>query len=135
MSWKEIDSLKKLDKIDIDLLKKEVFQDLSAIFDTKKENHEDLLQFIRALSIFSNQDKGLFFISDDAKYIYILTQLDGEARRNALGITSKMMTNKNEANKWRTKINLIIHTDRCVHPLAEKACQQSEQLYEDMIRA
>lgn len=135
MNWKEIDSLKKLDKVDKNNLKEEIFRDLLSIFDEKVKNNEELIQFIKTLSLASSEKKNLFFISEEAKYIYILTQLQGEARKSALKITKKMVIDKNAAKKWRDEINLIIHTDRSIHPLAKEAIQQLDEIYKDLIRA
>lgn len=135
MDWKKIDRLKSLDQFDKKNLKEDIFNELSTSFDKKVEDNEELLQFIKILSSAISEDKELFFISEEAKYIYLLTQLPNSALATPLKITKKMMLDKKLAKEWRDKINLIIHPDRSKHPLAKEAQQKLDELYKDMIRA
>jgi hypothetical protein len=51
------------------------------------------------------------FVSEQAKYIFILTKMDGKQRCNALGITDSHYEDKTVAATWYQKIWNIIKDD------------------------
>lgn len=74
----------------------------------------------------------LFFKSKAAKYIFILTQTDGETRMNLLGVDMRHYTDAKVAAAWMRDIAKCIHPDNCTHPLAEKAFNKLDEIYKVM---
>ncbi len=52
------------------------------------------------------------FLSEQKKYIYLLTKLEGKERNVALGITEKHYEDKAAAKKWFKKIANHVHPDK-----------------------
>ena len=76
-----------------------------------------------------------YFISEPEKYIFALTNLDGEKRAELLGISEDMYMYKNKAKQWRDSIASKIHPDKCSHPDANKAMMKLNELYNSMKNA
>jgi len=73
-----------------------------------------------------------FFISEEAKLIFALTQLDGENRAELMGITKKMYSSLAESKNWYRKNTSKLHPDRCSHPQAYEAVAKLNNIYERM---
>lgn len=80
----------------------------------------------------NTQKNDNFFISEDAKLIFALTQLDGEKRAEILGITKEMYSSLEKSKKWYRSYISKLHPDRCKHPLADEAIAQLNNIYERM---
>lgn len=70
------------------------------------------------------------FISEQAKYIYVLTRLEGKSRTKELNILDDMYTDKEKAKKWRNAIAKYVHFDKGG---SDEAFQELEKLYQTMI--
>lgn len=77
----------------------------------------------------SSSFSGSPFVSEEARLIYVLTELDGESRAKELGITSDVFHNSDKAKHWKNSIYKVIHPDKCKHPMSLKAAQVLEDLY------
>ena len=77
--------------------------------------------------------KDLYFISEEAKIIFGLCELNGKQQLDFLGITYNYYSNKEIAEKWHKEMVKLIHPDRCKHPKATEAMQALEKLYKGMI--
>lgn len=73
-----------------------------------------------------------FFISDEARLIFILLYVESEERAKLLGITEEMYESIELAKLWKTKIVKIIHPDRCKHPQANEAMSKVNSIYARM---
>lgn len=73
-----------------------------------------------------------FFTSEEAKLIFALTKLNGEARAEILGITPELYSSLSKSKKWKEKIVSIIHPDRCKHPLSNNAVAELNKIYSKM---
>lgn len=62
-----------------------------------------------------------YFTTKASEYIFYLTELDGEARMNKLGITATHFSSKRKAKTWRDHISNVIHPDVCKHVHASDA--------------
>ena len=72
-----------------------------------------------------------FFINESVEVIYYLTQLDGKARADKLGIQMKHYASKKQANIWHDKLlNKIKNSE---HELKDEAIEKLEHLYKEMI--
>jgi len=74
-----------------------------------------------------------YFKSIKHRYIFALTELDGEIRAKILGITKELYNDKKKAKKWRDKLTVLLHPDVCNIEGAEKAMAKINELYERMI--
>lgn len=73
-----------------------------------------------------------FFVSDEAKLIFILLYVDNEERAKFLGITEEMYESIELAKSWKSKIIKLIHPDRCKHPQANEAMSKVNSIYTRM---
>ncbi|WP_204377770.1 hypothetical protein [Pseudomonas amygdali] len=74
-----------------------------------------------------------YFLSDEAKAIYELTEFDGEQRLKKLGIAKDHYKNLKMAKTWRSKYTFI-YPDRCSHVNATQASAVVNGLYEGVIK-
>ena len=79
---------------------------------------------------YRNPDK--LFVSEEARIIFALTQLDGEKRAEILGITQEMYSSLSESKKWYRRHASNLHSDRLKHPLADEAVAQLNNIYARM---
>lgn len=80
-----------------------------------------------------NSDDDQYFKSKQHRYIFALTQLDGENRAKILDITNELYNDKNAAKDWRDKIIKLIHPDICIIEGAGAAIAKLNELYSRMI--
>ncbi len=73
-----------------------------------------------------------YFASEPARYIYALTELDGEHRLKELGVEKDHYYNKEKARRWRDTIAKAIHPDVCAHPHANAASAKLTELYQEI---
>ena len=85
------------------------------------------------LEIREIKSKTDFFYSITDKYIFALTQLDGENRQKILGINSMHYKNREIANQWKKDIAKYIHPDKCNHLQSKKAWNKMMELYNEMV--
>lgn len=81
-----------------------------------------------------DEDKDLYFSSLANKYIFALTELDGEIRAKLLGITREHYSNLRLAKEWKNSIVKKIHPDICTHSEAQHAMAKLNTIYEGMIK-
>ncbi|NEV65442.1 hypothetical protein [Thiorhodococcus minor] len=74
----------------------------------------------------------LFFVSEEAKLIFVLLYVDNEERAKLLGITEEMYESIELAKSWKSKIIKVIHPDRCKHPQANEAMSKVNSIYARM---
>lgn len=74
----------------------------------------------------------LFFVSDEAKLIFVLLYVENEERAKLLGITEEMYESIELARSWKSKIIKDIHPDRCKHPQANEAMSKVNSIYTRM---
>lgn len=112
MEIKEIQSIQDLESIGsledvIEQLNKKIFP----LF-IKADSFEDLFQ---TLSVLKKNWVPFIegpFVSEQAKYIYCLTELEGESRNKVLGINDECYESVEAAKKWRRKIESYVHPDK-----------------------
>ena len=75
----------------------------------------------------SNDDD--FFKSHAHKLAHALTQMDGESRSKALGISDPLFRDSKKADKWRNDIAKKIHPDVFNHPKAGEAMAKLNELH------
>lgn len=75
------------------------------------------------------------FVSDAAKYAFVLLNTGGFDQKTLLGITRKQYDNTAEATSWKSVIEHTLDTsDDVPRDIAEAAKVTLYQLYGDMIR-
>lgn len=73
-----------------------------------------------------------FFISSEARLIFVLLYVESEERSHLLGITEEMYESIELAKSWKSKIVKQIHPDRCNHPQANEAMSKVNSIYARM---
>ncbi len=74
----------------------------------------------------------VYFKTKATKYIYALSELDGQQRMKELDIDEDYYYDKEKAREWRDHISKLIHPDINKHPLAETAHSKLNELYQSM---
>lgn len=134
MDWKNLEEIRK-NTFDREVFKTSLLQDIEKKIDEKSTNTKAIVDLVQFLKVLFSEDEAPFFISEESKYIFFLTQIEGKSQRNLLNITKRLYSNEDEAKKWRNHILQFIHPDKSSHPLAKQASQKLEELYGDMTRA
>lgn len=73
-----------------------------------------------------------YFVSEPARLIYALVELDGESRQRALGVTQAHYRDADLAKQWRNKIAMQIHPDVSRHAKAEEAAHELTMMFKEM---
>jgi len=74
-----------------------------------------------------------YFLSDETKAIYELTEFDGEQQQEKLGVTQAHYKDLKKAKSWRSKYTFI-YPDKCNHVNATQASAVVNGLYQRMIK-
>jgi len=74
----------------------------------------------------------IYFKSEASRYIYALTELDGQHRMKELEIDEEFYYDKEKAKTWRDHISKLLHPDVNPHPLAATAHAKLNDLYNSM---
>ena len=146
-----IEELKKIGNIR--KLRKELKELLGDNIKIKTKSWKDLLESIEALKKIaefiysmdnrqvkkekeeqkSDQEQDLYFKGEAEKYIFYLLELDGKTRLNKLGVNKMHYAKKETALKWRNEIAKKIHPDNCTNKMAQKAMNELNYLYREMV--
>lgn len=86
-------------------------------------------------SLPSSEPKGEasgYFVSESARLIHALVELDGESRQRALGVTQSHYRDAELAKQWRNRIAMQIHPDVCRHAKAHEAANELAVMFQEM---
>ncbi|HEY8034661.1 MAG TPA: hypothetical protein VIF37_03625 [Methylobacter sp.] len=83
-----------------------------APFKLDAESYEEILKATRLLKEKWCDFKTGPFISEEEKYIFLLTEMDGEKRSEKLGLTDQHYEDKELAKRWFRSIASKIHPDK-----------------------
>lgn len=72
------------------------------------------------------------FVSESARLIFALVELDGECRQRILGLTSAHYRDAELAKQWRNRVAMQIHPDVCDHPRAHEAANELAVMFKEM---
>ncbi len=73
-----------------------------------------------------------YFISESARLIFALVELDGECRQRLLGLTHAHYRDADLARQWRNRIAMQIHPDVCRHAKAQDAANELAIMFQEM---
>ncbi len=73
-----------------------------------------------------------YFVSESARLIFALVELDGECRQKVLGLTHAHYRDAEMAKQWRNRIAMQIHPDVSHHPKANDAANELAMMYKEM---
>lgn len=111
MEFKEINSIQDLESIgSLEQAIQQLNAQISPLF-VKAESFEELFQILLTLKKNWVPFVEGPFVSKKAEYIYYLTQLDGKARNDALGIEDECYESLDAAKKWKRNIQKYVHPD------------------------
>ncbi len=74
-----------------------------------------------------------YFVSETARLIYALVELDGENQQRALGLTPTHYRDAAKAKEWYRGIAKIVHPDHSHHSKAEDAMGELDRIYRRMV--
>lgn len=74
-----------------------------------------------------------YFVSETARFIYALVELDGENQQRALGLTPAHYRNRDTAQTWYRGVAMMVHPDHCHHPKAKEAMGELDRIYRRMV--
>lgn len=129
-SLKNIESLEELEKIATEQELASMIDDLIPNMILVNQTYGELWKTVKFLQNNFHTFRKPPFISEQEKYIYILTRLEGKSRTKELGISDDMYKDKNKAKKWRQNIVKYVHPDKGGN---DEAFQELEKLYQTMI--
>lgn len=79
-----------------------------------------------------NKNPAQLFVSEEAKLIFALTQMEGEERARILGIDREMYSSLSKSKEWYRRLTSRLHSDRLKHPLADEAVAELNNIYSRM---
>lgn len=102
----------------------------------KVTSYEDLLEYIKVLRCkwIDFQDDE-FFKSQESKYLFCLTEVDGKRRNEAIGLTDDLYDDKDKAKKWYRNIVKIIRPDIKHDDKTKKAFNELNKLYKTIMNS
>ena len=126
-SVKSIEELKVLGSIeDIIFIVQEVIKPIKI----KATTYEELLEYIKVLQCkWVDFQEDEFFKSEESKYLFCLTEVDGCKRNEVIGLTDELYDDKNLAQKWYRKILKIIRADVRDSERTRNAFNELNKLY------
>lgn len=128
--WKPADILKKLPKYYSAREAEESLQalcngpDVATLKDGKNLKHV----YLPGVRI----SGGDYFVSEAARWIYALVELDGDNQQRALGLTPTHYRDADRARSWHRQVAKVIHPDISHHPKAHEATDQLDRIYRRM---
>nr|DAI43593.1 MAG TPA: hypothetical protein [Caudoviricetes sp.] len=72
----------------------------------------------------------LYFLSEEARIIFGLCELNGKAQLDFLGIDQSYYLNKSKAKNWYEKIKTKL--ENCEHGFKDLAIEKLEKIYKGM---
>lgn len=72
------------------------------------------------------------FVSEKAKLVFALTQLDGEARAQFLGIEKEMCSSLNKATDWHNQVTNVICRGGLNHLTEKQAVEKLNVIFDRM---
>ncbi|MEG1132156.1 MAG: hypothetical protein RSD77_07550 [Romboutsia sp.] len=126
-----IEDLKKLGSIEVII---EIIEEIIKPIKIKATSYEDLFEYIKVLQhnwIDFGADE--FFKSEESKYLFCLTQVDGKKRNAVIGLTDDLYDDKSLAKKWYRNIAKIIRSDIKTDDKTKNAFNELHKLYKTIM--
>ena len=73
-----------------------------------------------------------YFVSESARLIHALVELDGDSRQRALSVTQAHYRDTELAKQWRNRIAMQIHPDVCHHAKSHEAAHELTLMFQEM---
>lgn len=126
-----IDDLKKVGSID-DIIN--IIEDFIKPIKINATSYEELFEYTSFLQNKLKEDsEDIYFKNNRSKYLFCLTQVDGEKRNVVIGLTDDLYENKDKANEWYKKIVKIIRPDINVDEITKAAFKELKDLYDNIM--
>lgn len=127
LNKEEIQKMGKLEEI-VGILEREIFP-----LKIEVKNSTELYEVVKKLNKnwkMKKEEKD-FFVSESAKYIFALNNMEGEKRNEIIGLTDKVYDSLKEAKDWRNKLVQKIHPDKNQDNIEEreKAFTKLQEIY------
>ena len=102
----------------------------------KVASYEQLLDYIKVLQCkWMDFQDDEFFKSQESKYLFCLTEVDGKRRNEVLGLTDDVNDDKDKAKKWYRNIVKIIRPDIKHDDKTKKAFNELNKLYKTIMNS
>lgn len=128
-----IDELKKLGSIDE--IKKIIENDIYPL-KVSDSSYSELFDCISLL-----RDKWLdchdipYFVNERSKYLFCLTQVDGQKRNEYIGLNDELYDDKSKAKKWYRHIVKTLQPDINLDEITRNAFKELEDLYRVLLNS
>lgn len=95
----------------------------------KATTYEELFEYIVVLqSRWVDLLEDEFFKSEESKYLFCLTEVDGAKRNKVIGLTDELYEDQEQAKKWYRKVVKIIRPDIKTDERTKKAFNELQKL-------
>lgn len=130
---KNIEELKNLGSIEEIIT---TIEELIQPIKIKATSYEELLECIQTLQckwIDFQEDE--FFKSEESKYLFCLTKVDGKKRNQVIGLTDELYDDKDKAKNWYWRIVKIIRPNVNNNDKTKSAFNELKKLYDHIIQS
>ncbi|WP_394887031.1 hypothetical protein [Clostridium butyricum] len=128
---KTIDELKKVGSIDSII---NIIEDVIKPIKIRAKSYEELFEYTQFLQQkYKEASEEIFFKNERDKYLFCLTQVDGEKRNKVIGLTDELYDNKDLAVSWHRKIVKVLRQDINDDELTKEAFNELEKLYRNIM--
>lgn len=144
MKWINVNSVEELKALGkFNTVKKEIKDDLLDKVDISGRGWDELYSnVVQFKFIIENANKAMqsereinsYFYSEGHEYIYYLVELNGDIKKNNLGINKNLYTNKKKAKEWKDRISKKIINEATDHPNLNRALEELNNIYQEMIK-
>ncbi|MGL5313317.1 MAG: hypothetical protein ACRC92_08715 [Peptostreptococcaceae bacterium] len=144
MKWINVNSVEELKALGkFNTVKKEIKDDLLDKVDISGRGWDELYSnIVQFKFIIENTNKAMqsereinsYFYSEGHEYIYYLVELNGDIKKNNLGINKNLYTNKKKAKEWKDRISKKIINEATDHPNLNEALEELNNIYQEMIK-
>ncbi len=130
-SVKNIEELKEFGSVD-DIIA--IIEKVMKPIKIKAESYEELLEYIKVLQCkWADFQEDEFFKSEESKYLFCLTKVDGKRRNEVIGLTDDLYDDRDKAKKWFRNIVTIIRPDTKDDNKTKNAFNELKKLYDTII--
>lgn len=84
------------------------------------------------VGVSTRREEDDYFVSESARLIYALVEMDGKCRQRALGLTQAHYSDGDLAKQWRNQIAKKIHPDVSRHRQANDAANELAEMFKEM---
>lgn len=128
-----VDELKKLGSVDEIIV---TIEEIIKPIQIRATSYEELFEYIEVLKCkWIDMQEDEFFKSEESKYLFCLTEVDGKRRNEVIGLTDDLYDDKDKAKKWYKNIVKIIRPDIRSNDKTKNAFNELSKLYKTIMNS